>query len=160
MRISATRIEITLLAVALFALIALAVAPAWWGRAFGHELCKSTQPNTAGGPKTVDDGQKTRIEGIVIKRDDDGFTVRGTDGAETVVILTNQTEIKTAHKSLFRSDRTSSVTQIVRGLRLTVEGRGNPEGQLVARIIRFDEGIVSQSDLKERTAVVQLTNLP
>ena len=36
MRISITRTELTLLATSLITLIALALAPAWWGAAFGQ----------------------------------------------------------------------------------------------------------------------------
>jgi outer membrane protein OmpA-like peptidoglycan-associated protein len=42
-------------------------------------------------------------------------------------------------KGLFRADRSANATEIVRGLRLEAEGRGNGDGQLVAKNIRFDE---------------------
>lgn len=139
MRISITRIEVAIFAIALIALIALAVAPAWWGRAFGQEIRTSTEPNATKRSKTVGDGQKATIEGIVIKTDSKGFVVRETGGSETAVVLTDKTEIKTVRKGLFRGDKISSANQIVRGLRLTVEGTGNGDGQIVARKIRFDE---------------------
>src|SRR5581483_9803088 len=64
------------------------------------------------------EGQELKISGIVIKRDSDSFTLR---------------------EGLFRADKTSGVSYILRGLRLKVEGRGDDEGQLVATKIRFDE---------------------
>ena len=97
------------------------------------------QQNAVERTRSIGDGQKATIEGIVIKRDPEGFTVRGTDGAETIVVLTSKTEIKTVRKGLFRSDKVSNASEIVRGLRLSVEARGNSEGQLVARNVRFDE---------------------
>ncbi len=118
----------------------LTVAPARWGRAFGQDdNATAPQQNAVERTRSIGDGQKATIEGIVIKRDPEGFTVRGTDGAETIVVLTSKTEIKIVRKGLFRSDKVSNASEIVRGLRLSVEGRGNSEGQLVARNVRFDE---------------------
>lgn len=166
MRINATRIELTVLGVALVTLIVLAVAPAWWGSAFGQENSTSTQPqNATNRTRTIGDGQQATIEGIVIKRDGGEFTVRGTDGAETIVVLTDETSVKTVRKGPFRKDRVSSESQIVSGLRLRVEGTGNARGRLVARRIRSDnqdlrKEIACQTGSQQETAVVQLTNVP
>lgn len=89
--------------------------------------------------RSVPDGQEMKIGGIVIKRDSDSFTLREPDGTETVVALTDTTSVKTVRKGLFRTDKPSGVSYILRGLRLKVEGRGNDEGQLVATKIRFNE---------------------
>ena len=87
----------------------------------------------------IADGQKLKVEGIVISRNDDTFTIRDTRGTETMVVVTDKTKVKTVRKGWFRADRRSNANEIVRGLRLEAEGRGNSEGQLVARNIRFDE---------------------
>jgi OmpA-OmpF porin, OOP family len=89
--------------------------------------------------RTVVDGQELKITGIVVKRDADSFTVREPNGAETVVEVTSSTDVKTVRKGLFRIDRVSGAGDILRGLRVKVEGRGNAEGQLVANKIRFTE---------------------
>lgn len=89
--------------------------------------------------RSVPDGREMKIGGIVIKRDADSFTLREPDGTETVVALTDTTSVKTVRKGLFRTDKPSGVSYILRGLRLKVEGRGNDEGQLVATKIRFNE---------------------
>jgi len=141
MRISITRTELTILATSLITLIALALAPAWWGAAFGQESNtaqsqNSTSPNRI---RTIGDGQRATIEGIVIKRNSDTFTLRGSDGAETIVVLTDETTVKTVRKGLFRRDKSSGEGYIIRGLRLKAEGVGNLDGQLVASSIRFDE---------------------
>src|SRR6266478_9962716 len=96
MRISTTRTELTILGTSLITLIALALAPAWWGAAFGQESNtaqsqNSTSPNRI---RTMGDGQRATIEGIVIKRNSDTFTLRGSDGAETIVVLTARTTVK------------------------------------------------------------------
>ena len=178
MKSNTTRIELTIMTVALATLIALALAPAFWGRAFG----RGSNPSNGGSNpsneskevRAVVDGQQTTIEGIVVKRAGQELTVGRPDGAETVVLLTSKTEIRTVRKGLFRRDRVSTASDIVRGLRLSVEGTGNAEGQLVARNIRFDERdlrtaqsiesrvgpVASQLTAPERTEVVSLSNLP
>jgi outer membrane protein OmpA-like peptidoglycan-associated protein len=141
MRISITRIELTILTTLLMTLIALALAPAWWGAALGQEsiTAQSQNSTSANRIRTIGDGQRATIEGIVIKRNSDTFTLRGSDGAETIVALTDKTTVKTVRKGLFRRDKSSGVGYILRGLRLKAEGVGNPDGQLVASSIRFDD---------------------
>jgi len=89
--------------------------------------------------RSVTNGQELKITGIVVKRNADSFTLREADGSETVVNLTDRTNVKTDRKGLLRPDKQSGVSYILRGLRLKVEGRGNSEGQLVATKIRFTE---------------------
>src|SRR5258706_7128465 len=141
MRISITRTELTILATLLMTLIALALAPAWWGIALGQESNAAQSQNSTSPTqiRTVGDGQPATIEGIVIKRNSDTFTLRDSDGAETIVVLTDKTTVKTVRKGLFRRDKPSGVGYILRGLRLKAEGAGNADGQLVAGSIRFDE---------------------
>jgi OmpA-OmpF porin, OOP family len=141
MRIRTTRTELTTLATSLVTVIALALAPAWWGAAFGQESSTAQSQNSTSPARirTIGDGQQATIEGIVIKRNSDTFTLRGSDGAETIVALTDKTTVKTVRKGLFRRDKSSGVGYILRGLRLKAEGVGNADGQLVADSIRFDE---------------------
>ena len=87
----------------------------------------------------IADGQKLKIEGIVVSGNDTSFTVRDAKGTETAIVVTDKTKIKKERKGLFHRDRASSANEIRRGLRLKVEGRGNIDGQLVAKKIAFDE---------------------
>lgn len=87
--------------------------------------------------KTISDGQRLKVEGIVTERHDDVFTLRGPDGSETAVVLTDQTSIKTVRR--FHRDKTAPAYFVLRGLRLKASGKGNSDGQLVAKHIRFDE---------------------
>lgn len=87
--------------------------------------------------KTISSGQKLKVEGIVTERHDDNFTIRGSDGSETSVVLIALTSIKTVRR--FQRDKTAPASFILRGLRLKVSGTGNSDGQLVAKDIRFDE---------------------
>jgi outer membrane protein OmpA-like peptidoglycan-associated protein len=123
-------------------LIVLAFALALSGAVYGQDGNASSQPQGAGDTtqtRVIGEGQQLKIEGIVVKRNPDTFTLRGSDGTETVVALTDKTSVKTVRKGLFRRDRDSGVSYILRGLRLKAEGRGNADGQLVAEDIRFDE---------------------
>lgn len=97
-----------------------------------------SQDNTA----SVPSGQQVKkFKGIVVKRDADSFRMRDPSGsgADTVVLLTPQTEVKSHKKGVFRGSKDYAVTNILRGLRLEVDGTGNADGQLVADKIRFDE---------------------
>lgn len=87
--------------------------------------------------KTISDGQRLKVQGVVTEHHNDTFTLRGPDGSETSVVLTDQTSIKTVRR--FHRDKTAPASFILRGLRLKASGTGNSEGQLVARDIRFDE---------------------
>jgi len=104
----------------------------------------------------VSEGQKLKVEGIVINRNDESFTVRDAKGTDLVVVMTAKTRITKERKGLFHLDRSSNESDIRRGLRLKVEGQGNSEGQLVARKIAFDEQDLKTAEaLESRVAPVE-----
>jgi outer membrane protein OmpA-like peptidoglycan-associated protein len=92
--------------------------------------------------RTVSDGQKMKVEGVVVRRDADTFVVRDMNGVDTVVRLTDTTSVK-SKGGFFSGGTRYGVTTILRGLNVEVEGRGDSAGQLVASKIRF-----SSSDLR------------
>jgi len=122
-------------------LAALAITLAYSGLVLGQDSAAVTvEPSGSKAPDTtVADGKKTKANGIVTKRDGDTFTIRDSRGAETTVVITDKTNIRLVRKGVFRADRSSNATEILRGLRLEAEGRTNSDGQIVARHIRFDE---------------------
>ena len=97
--------------------------------------------------RTVASGQKMKVKGVVTRRDADTFTVRDNNGVDTIVQLTDTTSVK-AKGGFLRSGANYAQTQILRGLNLEVEGRGNASGELVAEKVRFNE-----SDLRVARAV-------
>ncbi len=101
------------------------------GQAFGQDS------NT----RSIPSGERVKkFRGIVVKRDADWFTMSDTTGGpQTVVLLTNETDVKSHKRGVFRGSKDYGVGYILRGLRLEVDGVGNSEGQLVADKIRFDE---------------------
>ena len=98
------------------------------------------------GSRTVASGQKMKIKGVVTRRDADTFTVRDLNGVDTVVRLDSNTSVKT-HGGFLRGGTNYQQTNILRGLNLEVEGRGNGT-ELVATKIRFND-----SDLRTARAV-------
>lgn len=88
--------------------------------------------------RTVSSGQKMKIKGVVTRRDADTFTVRDLNGVDTVVRLTDQTSVK-SKGGFLRGGTNYGVTNILRGLNVEVEGRGDQSGQLLAEKVRFNE---------------------
>jgi outer membrane protein OmpA-like peptidoglycan-associated protein len=91
--------------------------------------------------RSVPEGEKVqKFRGIVVKRDADWFTMSDTTGGpQTVVLITEQTEVKSHKKGVFRGSKEYGASYVLRGLRLEVDGVGNAQGQVVADKIRFDE---------------------
>ena len=89
--------------------------------------------------RTLTAGQKYKIKGAIVARDDDNsFIVRDTTGVDTRVVLTPESSIKTKGGWFGGGDRIAS-TQLVRGLYLEAEGRGDSTGALGATKIRMDK---------------------
>jgi outer membrane protein OmpA-like peptidoglycan-associated protein len=112
---------------------------------FGQESRPTAQAQDTGyrpGIRNVVSGQKAKVKGLIVSRDAETISVRDDQDIETIVRLTDQTSVKTKG-GWFRRGKNYEVTSLLRGLPVEVEGRGNPEGQLVAEKVRFDS-----SDLK------------
>jgi OmpA-OmpF porin, OOP family len=88
--------------------------------------------------RALQNGQKTTIKGVVTRRDADTFVVQDANGVLTTVALTDRTSVK-SKGGFLHSGSTYGASNILRGLNLEVEGRGNSDGQLVADKIRFGE---------------------
>jgi len=88
--------------------------------------------------RSVPSGSKMKFMGVVINRDADVFTIRDRTRTDYQVLITDNTSIKT-HGGFLRSGKKYPVTDILRGLIVEVEGRGDAQGQLVADKIRFNE---------------------
>jgi outer membrane protein OmpA-like peptidoglycan-associated protein len=115
--------------------------------AFSASIVLAQDTTNPAGSRTVASGEKIKIKGVVTRRDSDTFTVRDNNGVDTVVRLDNRTSVKTKGGFL-RSGANYGQTQILRGLNLEVDGRGNGSGELVAEKVRFND-----SDLRVARAV-------
>ena len=101
-------------------------------------FAQNDQQGSTAQMRTVSSGQKMKLKGVVVRRDADTFVVRDMNGMDTTVLLTDRTSVKTKGGFL-RSGTNYGSTQILRGLNLEVEGRGDATGQLVAEKVRFNE---------------------
>lgn len=79
------------------------------------------------------------LNGAIINRGGEGFTMRLLDRSEYNVVLTDETSIKTKAKGVFRGRQPYDVTSLIRGLILEVDGVGDEQGRVVAKKIRFAE---------------------
>jgi outer membrane protein OmpA-like peptidoglycan-associated protein len=95
--------------------------------------------------QAVPNGSKLKFKGVVVGRDADTFTIRDRNRTDYQVLITDRTSIKT-YGGFFSGGKKYPVTDILRGLIVEVEGRGDVQGQLVADKIRFRE-----SDMRAAT---------
>ncbi len=91
-------------------------------------------------------GQKYKIKGVITAQDDQSVVIKDSVGVETRVVIAPEASIKTKGGFFGGGDRVA-YNQLVRGLYLEAEGRGDNSGALAATKIRFDKGDfrVSQS---------------
>ena len=89
---------------------------------------------------TVASGQKMKVKGVVTRRDIDAntFDVQDANGVTTTVALTDRTSVKTKG-GFFGGGSTYGASNILRGLNLEVEGRGDAQGRLAASKVRFGD---------------------
>lgn len=104
-------------------------------------------------------GQKYKIKGVVVSQDDTSVIIRDSVGVQTKVLIAPATSIKTKG-GLFGGGDNVAASQLVRGLSLEAEGRGDASGGLAATKIRFgkDDFRVAQSiDSRVGPAEARLT---
>ena len=83
--------------------------------------------------RSIPSGSKMKFRGVVIERNADTFTIRDRSRADYQVVITDNTSIKT-HGGFFRRGKSYPVTDILRGLIVEVEGRGDNQGALVVQL--------------------------
>src|SRR6185369_5001500 len=117
--------------------VLVSVAPAVMGQVTNTQATQATRERSIN-MRSVPSGSKMKFRGVVINRDADVFTIRDASRADYQVLITDNTSIKT-NGGFLRSGKKYPVTDILRGLIVEVEGRGDAQGQLVADKIRFSE---------------------
>ena len=118
--------------------IVLAAVPVALGQVTNNQATQQPAQAQNTSLRSVPAGSKMKFRGVVISRDADVFTIRDRSRADYQVLITDDTSIKT-HGGFLRSGKKYPVTDILRGLIVEVEGRGDNQGQLVASKIRFNE---------------------
>jgi outer membrane protein OmpA-like peptidoglycan-associated protein len=114
--------------------VLMSVAPT----VMGQVTTTPTTQNQSLTLRSVPAGSKMKFRGVVISRDADVFTIRDRSRQDYQVLITDNTSIKT-NGGFLRSGKKYPVTDILRGLIVEVEGRGDQQCQLVADKIRFNE---------------------
>ncbi len=117
--------------------VVMSAAPVVLGQVTQTSTTTTTKERSAN-IRSVPSGSKMKFRGVVIERSGDTFTIRDRSRADYQVLITDNTSIKT-HGGFFRSGKKYPVTDILRGLIVEVEGRGDNQGTLVAEKIRFNE---------------------
>jgi outer membrane protein OmpA-like peptidoglycan-associated protein len=79
-----------------------------------------------------------KFRGVVIDRNAETFTIRDRSRADYQVRITDDTSVKT-EGGFLHGGKKYPVTDLLRGLIVEVEGRGDAQGELVADKIRFKE---------------------
>jgi outer membrane protein OmpA-like peptidoglycan-associated protein len=100
-------------------------------------IAQQTQSDSRKMQTQIASGQKMKIEGVIVKRENNTLTVRDTTGSELMVDLTGSTKIEEKKSNPFRGAKKYSTDQVIRGLFVEVEGRGGASGALVAEKIKF-----------------------
>lgn len=119
--------------------VLMSMAPAVLGQVSNPQVSNTQatrERNTT--VRSVPSGAKMKFRGVVISRDADVFTIRDRTRTDYQVLITDDTSIKT-NGGFLHSGKRYPVTDILRGLIVEVEGRGDAQGQLVADKIRFRE---------------------
>src|SRR4051812_19537786 len=101
----------------------------------------STRPATQPASSTyrsVPAGSKMKFQGVVIERSADTFTIRDRSRSDYQVRITDDTSVKT-NGGFLHGGKKYPVTDLIRGLIVEVEGKGNTQGEIVADKIRFNE---------------------
>lgn len=130
MRTHEKRARRALVAVAGFVMILICLPLSAIGQGTGGALATNT--------RTVPSGAKMKFKGVVIRRDADTFVIRDRSRADYEVLMTDDTSIKT-YGGFLHGGKKYAVTDVLTGLIVEVEGRGDQDGRLVAQKIRFNE---------------------
>ena len=114
-------------------LLSLAASPAIQAQTNGNQT-----PNPVPSFRSVPSGAKMKFQGVVIDRNADTFTIRDRTRTDYQVRITDDTSVKTTGGFL-HGGKKYPVTDLLRGLIVEVEGKGDAQGELVADKIRFKE---------------------
>ena len=83
------------------------------------------------------DGEKAKFSGIIVTRNGDTLRLREGDVATHTIVINDDTRISTPNGLFKMSRKRRDESALVPGLMMQVEGRGGPDGALVADEIHF-----------------------
>lgn len=89
--------------------------------------------------------KKVKVKGLIATRTGDTLTLKTKDGSVTVA-LDDDTKVQQP-KGLGLRKKQESAAVLIPGLRVTVEGTGDPQSQVTARSITFDGGDLETAEM-------------
>jgi outer membrane protein OmpA-like peptidoglycan-associated protein/uncharacterized protein YdeI (BOF family) len=101
------------------------------------QSAQTAQPDSRKMQTQVASGQKMKVQGTVLSRDNDTFTLRDANGSEMTVHMAGNTKVEEKKSNPFRGAKKYTAQDVIRGLFVEVEGRGDSSGALVADKIKF-----------------------
>jgi outer membrane protein OmpA-like peptidoglycan-associated protein len=92
-------------------------------------------------------GAKMKVKGVILRHENGSLIMRDQLGAEVNVRVAPTTKMEEKKSNPFRGSKKYNESQLVRGLNVEVEGRGDSSGALLAEKIKFsdDDYRVAQS---------------
>ena len=113
----------------------------------------SAQQNGSASRTQVAAGMKMKAKGMIIKRDQGQFIMRDQMGSELTVRVAGNSKIEEKKSNPFRGSKKYSEAQLVRGLYVEVEGRGDSSGVLLADKIKLSDDDFRVAQAVESTVV-------
>lgn len=113
----------------------------------------TAQQNGSANRTQVAAGMKMKVKGMIIKRDQSQFIMRDQMGSELTVRLAGNSKIEEKKSNPFRGGKRYSESQLVRGLYVEVEGRGDSSGALLADKIKLSDDDFRVAQAVESTVV-------
>lgn len=104
--------------------------------------------NLVGLASAVSNGEKVKTKGLITGRDGDTLTLRTLESVNLTVVLTDETKVVQPKGLLKVRKQEMGMTALMPGLKIQVEGVGDPQNRLVASTIKF-----SADDLKTAQAI-------
>jgi len=151
---SSTNLKLIYFLILLGSVLGVTIRPA-----AGQDLKGFSRPRTVTKATTVNNvpaGKETLITGNVTKANGDVISVCDMKGTETVVVLNPKTKIATHRRGIFRGPETLDQTALMIGLRVQVKGKGNSQGQLNAKWIKFhDSDMRSMTEIETRAIPIE-----
>lgn len=96
----------------------------------------------------VANGEKAKTKGLIIGRDSETLTLKTPESPNQVIVLTDYTKVVQPKGLLQIRKQEMGFTALIPGLRVEVEGIGDPQNRIVAQTIKFNK-----DDLKTAEAI-------
>ena len=101
----------------------------------------------------ITSGAKMKVSGIILKQEGQSFRMRDQGGSELTVNLASNARIEEKKSNAFRGSTKYTSAQLVRGLYVEVEGRGESSGAVTAEKIKFSRDSLRVADSVNSTVV-------